>query len=77
MASLPSLVEVVSGEAYTPRWLWASMMPGVTYRPVPSTSSAPGGVATSAFRPTATSFPSTKATAPSSMAGPEAGITVA
>ncbi len=56
VASLPSDSASVPGAAYTPRCEWSSISPGVTYLPVPSTTTASVGAST--FAPTATIRPS-------------------
>src|SRR5438445_8232727 len=56
VASLPSDSASVPGAAYTPRCEWSSISPGVTYLPVPSTTTASLGAST--FAPTATIRPS-------------------
>src|SRR5882724_6246484 len=56
VASLPSDSASVPGAAYTPTCEWSSISPGVTYLPVPSTTTASAGAST--FAPTATIRPS-------------------
>src|SRR5438034_4930067 len=46
VASLPSDSASVPGAAYTPRCEWSSISPGVTYLPVPSTTTASLGAST-------------------------------
>src|SRR5437870_13849605 len=55
VASLPSDSASVPGAAYTPRCEWLSISLGVTYLPVPSTTTSPLGASTLA--PTATIRP--------------------
>src|SRR5690349_16991884 len=74
VASLPSLLASTPGAAYTPRCECTSMMPGVTYLPVPSTTIASAGAST--VCPTATILPSRSSTAPTK-AGPIADSMVA
>src|SRR5687767_13124875 len=70
VASLPSLLPLVPGAAYTPRCECVSISPGVTYLPVPSTTTASEGAARLA--PTATIFPSLRSTEPFWIVGPAA-----
>jgi hypothetical protein len=54
---------------------WTSMMPGVTYFPVPSITKASAGASIDA--PTAAIFPSRKSTDAFAIVGPAAVMTVA
>src|SRR6266705_4843844 len=75
VASLPSDSASVPGAAYTPRWECTSMMPGVTYLPVPSTTIASAGACTLA--PTATMRPSLNRIEPLAISWPAAVMIVA
>src|SRR5690348_7431665 len=77
VASLPSLEACVAGAAYTPRCEWTSMIPGVTYFPVPSmtTASLPASCVmrgSFALFVTSTIFPSFITIAPRWIVGPAA-----
>src|SRR3989442_4492667 len=76
VAWLPSDSASVPGAAYTPRCEWSSISPGVTYLPVPSTTTAPGGGA-STFAPTATIRPSLSRIDPLEISWPVAVMIVA
>src|SRR6185503_228791 len=73
--SLPSLSASPPGAAYTPTCEWTSIIPGVTYFPVPSITNASAGAFT--VVPTATILPSRKSTEPFAIEGPPAVIIVA
>src|SRR5216684_3897048 len=75
VASLPSDSASVPGAAYTPRCEWSSISPGVTYLPVPSTTTAPEGAST--FAPTATIRPSLNRIEPLGISWPVAVMIVA
>src|SRR2546426_12325570 len=75
VASLPSDSASVPGAAYTPRCEWSSTSPGVTYLPVPSTTTAPAGAST--FAPTATIRPSLSTIEPLGISWPVAVMIVA
>ncbi len=75
VASLPSDSASVPGAAYTPRCEWSSISPGVTYLPVPSTTTASAGGST--FAPTATMRPSLNRMAPVGISWPVAVMIVA
>src|SRR6266513_1377258 len=75
VASLPSDSASVPGAAYTPRCEWSSISPGVTYLPVPSTTTASAGAST--FVPTATIRPSLSRIEPLGISGPVAVMIVA
>src|SRR5439155_391167 len=60
----------VPGAAYTPRCEWSSIKPGVTYLPVPSTTTASAGACTVA--PTATMRPSLNRIEPLAISCPAA-----
>src|SRR5882762_1994431 len=62
VASFPSLFASTPGAGYTPTCECTSMMPGVTYLPVPSITKASAGAFTDA--PTATILPSRSNTEP-------------
>src|ERR1044072_2930677 len=55
-------------------WEWTSTIPGVTYLPVPSITTASGGALTAV--PTAAIFPSRSNTEPFTIVGPAAVIIV-
>src|SRR5881628_1913497 len=74
VASLPSDSASVPGAAYTPRCEWSSIKPGVTYFPVPSTTTAPAGAST--FAPTATIRPSLSTIEPLGISWPVAVMIV-
>src|SRR6266849_10333479 len=73
--SFPSLFASTPGAGYTPMCECTSMMPGVTYFPVPSITNASGGAVTDA--PTAAIFPSRNSTEPFGIKAPAAVIIVA
>ena len=75
VASLPSDSASVPGAAYTPRCEWSSISPGVTYFPVPSTTTAPAGAST--LVPIATIFPSFIRSDPFAISCPVAVMIVA
>ena len=75
VASLPSDSASVPGAAYTPRWECSSISPGVTYFPVPSTTTASAGAST--FAPTATMRPSLRTIDPLGISWPAAVMIVA
>src|SRR5690348_18005015 len=75
VASLPSLSANVPGAAYTPMCECTSMIPGVTYFPVPSTTTASAGAVTAA--PTATIRPSLNRIEPLAISSPAAVMIVA
>ncbi len=75
VASLPSDSASVPGAAYTPRCEWSSIRPGVTYLPVPSTTTASAGAST--FAPTATIRPSLSRIEPLAISCPVAVMIVA
>src|SRR6266550_4524532 len=70
VASLPSLNALPPGAAYTPRCEWSSIMPGVTYLPAPSITSASAGAFT--VGPIAATFPFCNRIAPFLIIGPAA-----
>src|ERR1035437_1481898 len=69
-SSLASSRDQTLGAAFAPKCEWSSMMPGVTYFPVPSMTTAPAGAATVA--PTETTLPSCMRIAPFRVRGPAA-----
>src|ERR1044071_4829246 len=75
VASLPSDSASVPGAAYTPRCGWSSIKPGVTYFPVPSTTTASAGAST--FVPSATILPSFSTMEPLGISCPVAVMIVA
>src|SRR5881394_2093848 len=75
VASLPSDSASVPGAAYTPRCECSSISPGVTYFPVPSTTTASAGAST--FAPTATMRPSLRTIDPFGISWPAAVMIVA
>src|SRR5690242_5303187 len=75
VASLPSSLPLVPGAGYTPSCECVSMMPGVTYLPVPSTTTASGG--TAMLVPTPAILPSRRSTDALVSVGPAAVMTVA
>src|SRR6266550_689901 len=76
VASLPSDSAWVHGAAYTPRCECVSMIPGVTHLPVPSTTTASEGGA-STVAPTATMRPSRSRIDPPAISWPVAVMIVA
>jgi hypothetical protein len=75
--SLPSSVARALGAAYTPRCECASIRPGVTNLPVPSTTRAPPGAVTLASAPSASIAPLLRTIAPSVIVWPSAVMIVA
>src|SRR6185503_16702509 len=66
--SFPSLLASTPGAGYTPMCECTSIIPGVTYLPVPSITVASGGAVTDV--PTAAILPSRKSTEPFAIDGP-------
>ncbi len=77
VSSFPSDSASVAGAAYTPKCECTSMIPGVTYLPVPSTWIAAGGGVVDTPAPTAAILPSRSRIEPPRISCPVAVMIVA